>query len=110
LQELTPLQTAVLERLVACGFRLVAFPLYASAIGVRRDDCVALLVPVDGGGLQLLGQPCVLINGNLTVQVQRAGKQQFVWKRKSIEATPDLLAQLGRFAEDLQKLLSETPR
>jgi hypothetical protein len=103
---LTPLQTAVLQRLVARGFRLVAFPLYASAIGVRSNDCAALLVPAEGGSLRFLGQPCFLIDGNLTVQVQRAGKQQFVWKRKSIEATPERLAQLAQFSDELQKLLS----
>lgn len=106
MQDLTPLQTAVLERLVARGFRIVAFPLYASAIGVRRDSCAALLVPVDGGGLRLLNQPCYLIDGNLSVQVQRGGSRRFIWKNKSVEATPDLLAQLGKFAEDLQDALS----
>jgi hypothetical protein len=105
-QELTPLQTAVLERLVERGLRLVAFPLYASAIGVRRDSCAALLVPVDGGGLRLLGDPCYLIDGNLSVQVQRAGTRQFVWKTKSVEATPDLLAGLNQFAQELQEALS----
>jgi hypothetical protein len=106
LQDLTPLQTALLERLVARGFRLVAFPLYASAIGVRRDSFAALLVPVDGGGLRLLGQPCYLIDGQLSVQVQRPGGPHFVWKSKSVEARPDLLARLGKFAEDLQDALA----
>ena len=104
--ELTPLQTAVLERLVERGFRLVAFPLYASAIGVRRDSCAALLVPVDGGGLRLLGEPCYLLDGNLSVQVLRAGSRQFVWKGKSLDATPERLAQLDQFSDDLQHALS----
>jgi hypothetical protein len=106
LQELTPLQTAILERLVAQGFHLVAFPLYATAIGVRRDSFAALLVPVDGGGLRLLGQPCYLIEGNLSVQVQRSGGPHFVWKSKSVPASADLLAQLAHFTEELQNLLS----
>jgi len=106
LQELTPLQTAVLERLVARGFRLVAFPLYAGAIGVRRDSFAALVIPVESGGLRILGQPCYLIDGNLSVQVQRGGTQTFIWKGKSVEATPDLLAGLAQFAQDLQSALS----
>jgi hypothetical protein len=105
LQELTPLQTAVLERLVARDFRIVAFPLYASAVGVRRNSFAALLVPVAEGGLRVLGEPCCLIDGNLSVRVRRGAGQCFVWKSKSIEATPDLLAQLGRFSEDLQHVL-----
>lgn len=104
--ELTPVQTAALERLVARGFTLVAFPLYASAIGVRRNSFAALLVPVAGGGLRVLGEPCYLIDGNLTVRVRRGGRQWFVWKSKSTEATPDLLAQLNSFSEELLDLLS----
>ena len=107
MQELTPVQTAVLERLVARGFALVAFPLYATAVGVRRGSFAALLVPVDGGGLRVLGQPCYLIDGNLSVQVQRPGGPHFVWKSKSVPVTSDLLAQLGQFNEELQKLLSD---
>ena len=57
MQELTPLQIAALDRLVARGFQLVAFPLYASAIGVRRDCFAALLMPVEGDGLRILGEP-----------------------------------------------------
>jgi hypothetical protein len=108
LQELTSLQTAALERLVARGFRLVAFPLYATAIGVRRDSWAALLVPAENGALRLLGDPCYLIDGNLSVQVQRAGVRWFVWKNKSVEVTPELLAQLSRFADDLRDALSAT--
>jgi hypothetical protein len=106
LLELTPVQTAALERLVARGFTLVAFPLYASAIGVRRNCFAALLVPVAEAGLRVLGEPCYLIDGNLTVRVRRGDGQWFVWKSKSAEATPDLLAQLGRFSEELLDLLS----
>jgi hypothetical protein len=106
LPELTPLHTAALERLVACGFQLVAFPLYASAIGVRRDSCAALLVPLDGRTLRLLGQPCYLIDGNLSVRVQRNGSPHFVWKNNSLPATSGLLAQLSQFAQELQDALS----
>ena len=104
--ELTPVQTVALERLVAHGFTLVAFPLYASAIGVRRNSFAALLVPAIQGGLRVLGEPCFLLDGNLTVRVRRGGRQWFVWKSKSAEATPDLLAQLSRFSEELLDLLS----
>jgi hypothetical protein len=106
LQELTPVHTAILERLVARGFTLVAFPLYASAIGVRRDSFAALIEPLATDGLRVLGEPCYLIDGNLTVRVHRGAAQWFVWKSKSVEATPDLLAQLSRFSEDLRNALS----
>jgi hypothetical protein len=98
---------AALERLVARGFHIVAFPLYASAIGIRRDDFAALLTHVDGGSLRFLGRPHYLIDGNLSVQVERAGVQRFVWKGKSVEATLELLARLHEFAESVNDALSE---
>jgi len=105
MQELTPAQFSVLERLAARGFTIVAFPLYASAIGVRRDSFAALLVPIEGGGLRILGDPCYLIDGNLSVRVNRKGRSMFVWKSREIEATPELLTELSRFAADVSGLL-----
>ena len=100
----------MLQRLVACGFRIVAFPLYASAIGVRRDSFAALLVPAEGGGLRVLGEPCYLIDGNMSVQVERAGKRQYVWKGRAVEVTPAVLMQRQRFAEELQAMLLDGPQ
>ena len=48
-----------------------------------------------------------MIDGNLSVQVQRAGVQQFVWKGKRVEATPELLVRLRQFAEFVEDTLSE---
>ena len=91
---------------MAHGFTLVAFPLYAGAIGVRRSGFAALLVPVAENGLRVLGEPCYLLDGQLAVRVCRDGRQWFVWKSRSAEATPDLLGQLSRFSEELLGLLS----
>lgn len=107
MQELTPLQFAVVQRLVARGFQIVAFPLYANAIGVRRESWAALLVPAPGNGLRLLGQPAYLIEGNFAVQVRRGGVPYFVWKKQSVRATPDLLKQLSAFSDDLQSVLTD---
>jgi hypothetical protein len=105
MQELTPPQLSILERLTARGFSIVAFPLYASAIGVRRDLFALLLVPIDGGTLRILGDPCYLIDGNLSVRVTRKGRRVFAWKSREVEATPELVAELGRFATDVSELL-----
>jgi hypothetical protein len=105
MQELTPAQLSILERLAARGFAIVAFPLYASAIGVRRGLFAALLVPVEGGALRILGAPCYLIDGNLSVRVTRKDGVKFVWKSKEVEASPELLAELNRFAADVAELL-----
>ena len=61
MNELSPQQIATLERLISGGFSIVAFPLYANAVGVRKGNYAALLNPVTGGGLQLFGEPCVLL-------------------------------------------------
>ncbi len=106
--ELTPQQTAVLARLLARGFQPVAFPLYANAVGVRKGNCAALLGPVEGGRLRLLGQPAYLVDGSLSVGVRRGGRHWFVWKKKHIEATSERRAELEQFTAELAALLLPT--
>jgi len=103
--ELTPEHVVLLERLTARGFQVVSYPLYASAIGVRKGNCAALLRPVEGGRLQLFGKPSYLLEGNLTVRVARGGREWFVWKKKQIEVTPERMAELERFRSELAPLL-----
>lgn len=103
--ELTPAQFATLQRLVERGFSIVAFPLYASAIGVRRESFAVLLVPDEGGLLRTLGDACYLIDGNLSVRVTRQGRPLFVWKKREVEATPELLSALGQFVTDVAALI-----
>lgn len=87
------------------GFAIAAFPLYASAIGVRRGNFAILVMPAEGGALRALGQACYLIDGNLSVRVTRGGRSLFVWKKREVEATPELLAELGTFAAEVTELL-----
>ena len=103
--ELTPQQVIVLERLAGRGFRLVAFPLYASSVGVWKGNCAALLHPVTSDGLRVIGEPFYLVEGNPSVRFLRDGKQWFVWKKKQIEATPERQAELNNFAAELSELL-----
>jgi hypothetical protein len=103
--ELSPEQISVLERCAAAGFAVVAFPMYASAAGVRKGNCAALLSPVPNGGMRILGEPSFLVDGNLTVRVHRHGKEYFVWKKTQLEATPERLQELSRFRQDLDAVL-----
>jgi len=96
---------AILERLVSQGFSLVAFPLYANAVGVRKGSCAALLDPVANGGFRFFGEPCVLLDGNLSVRITEKGKSWFVWKNQRLEATPERLAELQRFVAELKMAL-----
>jgi hypothetical protein len=104
--ELTPAHIAILEKLVAQGFVPVAFPLYASAIGVRRGSFAALLMPAGDAAMKIMGEPCYVVGSNLAVRTRREGRQVFVWKDKAIEATPELLQEFDRFASDLAVLLA----
>jgi hypothetical protein len=104
--DLTAAQIAVVQRLIGQGFTPVAFPLYASAMGIRRGSFAALLVPADNGPLKVLGEPCYLIGLNLAVRTRRHGHPCFVWKQQSVEATPELLEEFARFSADLTALLS----
>src|ERR1700676_2630772 len=105
MNELTAQQIAILERLVSSGFSVVAFPLYANAVGVRRGNNGALLDPVAGAGFRVFGEPCVLLDGNLTVRVADKGKSWFVWKKLRVEATAERVGELRRFVSELKMWL-----
>jgi len=103
--EFSPQQVGILERLVAHEFVLVAFPLYANAVGVRKGSCAALLEPIASGGFRVFGEPCFLLDGNLTVRITEKGKTWFVWKKLRLEATPERVAELERFVAELKLML-----
>ncbi|HXZ11325.1 MAG TPA: hypothetical protein VEG64_02945 [Candidatus Sulfotelmatobacter sp.] len=117
--DLTPQQLKLLERLHSCGFEIVAFPMYAQYIGVSKrgpqvdgesslgnqSECAALLAPVPSGGFKIYAQPTLLIAGNFTVRITRDGRDYFVWKKESLEATPTRLAALDAFAASLAEAL-----
>ena len=103
--ELSPQQIGILDRLVAQAFAVVAFPMYANAVGLRKGSCAALLDPVPSGGFRVYGEPCFLLEGNLTVRLKQNGKTWFVWKKLQLEATVERLAELDRFVTELSLLL-----
>jgi hypothetical protein len=105
MNEFSPQQLSILKRAVEKGFTLVAFPLYANAVGIRKGSCAALLDQVANGGFCLFGEPCVLLDGNLTVRITEKGKTWFVWKKQRLEATPDRLSELATFLAELRLLL-----
>ena len=107
--ELSPSQLAILSRLKSLGFVLVAFPMYANYVGVRRGDCAALLAPESAMGFRIFGEPSWLINGNLSVKIADAGGQFYVWKKSRVEATPDRRALVAEFASDLASALIAGP-
>jgi hypothetical protein len=105
MNEFTARQIGILQRLIAEEFILVAFPLYANAVGVRKGSCAALLEPIANGGFRVFGEPCMLLEGNLTVRITEKGKTWFVWKKQRLEATPERLSELEKFMAELKLLL-----
>jgi hypothetical protein len=105
MSEFSSQQIIILERLTTKEFTLVAFPLYANAVGVRKGTCAALLDPVANGGFRVFGEPCVILEGNLTVRITEKGKTWFVWKKQRLEATKERLSELEKFVAELKLLL-----
>jgi hypothetical protein len=103
--ELTPRQIAILERLQGRGFQIVAFPMYASHIGVRKGNCAALLAPFASGGFGLSSTSSYLIDGNFSVRVTSDGHDWLVWKKNKLEATPARLSELDTFTAELSEAL-----
>jgi hypothetical protein len=103
--EFTPQQIAILKHLHARGFEIVAFPMYASHVGIRKGNCAALLASIASGGFTLFGSAAYLIGGNFTVRVTRDGRDWFVWKKEKLEATPACLAELKGFTAELSDVL-----
>jgi hypothetical protein len=93
-----------LQRLYLAGFELQSFERFPKAVGVLRDNCIALLVP-GPYGLQILGNVGWRMGESLGPLVERAGQKVFVHKQEQIEATPEKIATLERFRADIKAIL-----
>jgi hypothetical protein len=110
MQELTPHQMQIIERLFEAGFRPIAIPPYESALCMRKGDCAAVLSAIPDGGIKLLAPPSYLVEGNLSVRLKRGSGEVFVWKKKEMEATPERLKELEAFRRELSELLNMPPK
>ncbi len=93
-----------LQKLYLAGFELQTFDRFPKAVGVLRDNCIAFLVP-GPDGLQLLGNAGWRMGESLGPLVERGGKQVFVHKGETLEATPERILILERFKADLKAIL-----
>ncbi len=103
--ELTEGQMRVVERLFGAGFRPLAIPPYESALIMRKGESVALLGPVENGGLKLLAPVTFLVDGNLSVRLKKSSGDVFVWKKKEVAATEERLRELEKFRMELMGIL-----
>jgi len=95
----------LVERLFGAGFRPIAIPPYESALIMRKDECVALLGPVENGGLKLLAPVTFLVDGNLSVRLKKSSGDVFVWKKTEVAATEAKLRELEEFRGELVGIL-----
>ena len=95
-----------LQQLYLAGFELETFDRFPKAIGVVRDGCLAFLVP-GPDGLQILGNVGLRMGESLGPLVERDGKQVFVHKQEILEATPERIATLEKFKQDLKDILHQ---
>jgi hypothetical protein len=94
-----------LQRLYLAGFQLQTFERYPKCIGVVRENCVALLVPgVDG--LQILGAPGWRMGEVMGVLTEKEGRKVFQAKNEIVEATPERMAILQKFRQDLAESMA----
>ena len=70
-----------------------------------RDNCIALLVP-GPEGLQVLGTPGWRMGEVMGVLTESDGRQVFQAKQETVEATPERMAKLRKFHNDLREQLS----
>jgi hypothetical protein len=96
-----------LQQLYLAGFELETFDRFPKCVGVIRDGCVALLVP-GVHGMQILGTPGWRMGEAIGVLTTVNGREVFQNKGQIIEASPERLAALRRFQEDLKGILART--
>ncbi len=93
-----------LQRIYMAGFELQTFERFPKAIGVVREECIALLEATPAG-LKMIGTPGWRMGEVMGVLTEQGGRQVFQAKADIVEATPERLEALRRFREELENLL-----
>lgn len=106
---LHPAQVSRLESLLKAGFKFVTFEQFARYPAVEKAGFVVLL-EISGEQVRRFGTVGYHLGNGIGVLIEVAGKQAFVWKNQSAEATPELLATYAAVKKELAELLSETAK
>ena len=93
-----------LQRIYLAGFELQTFDRFPRAVGVVREQCIALLEATPEG-LKMIGTPGWRMGEVMGVLVEKEGKPAFQAKSEVVEATPERMEALQRFRADLENLL-----
>jgi hypothetical protein len=96
-----------LQAIYLAGFEIETFDRLPNTVGLAKGNCIALVQPTVGG-LKLIGQPGWHMGEILGVLVEQAGRKIFQAKSELVEATPERLAELEDFCQELEELMSST--
>jgi len=97
-----------LQRIYLAGFQLETFERFPKAIGVVRENVIALLEATPEGR-RMIGTPGWRMGEAMGVLIQMGGRQVFQHKAEVVEATPERLETMRRVREELAGLLGENP-
>lgn len=98
-----------LQRIYLAGFQLETFERFPKAIGVVRDNVIALLEATPEG-MRMIGTPGWRMGEAMGVLIQMGGRQVFQCKSEIVEATPERLETVGRVRAELESLLAAADR
>lgn len=93
-----------LQKLYLAGFDLQSFERFPNAVGVVRDNCIALLEATPNG-LRIIGTPGWRMGEVMGVLTEKDGRKVFRAKSEIVEATPEHIEILERFRADLEREL-----
>jgi hypothetical protein len=94
-----------LQAIYLAGFEIETFDRLPNTVGLAKGRCIALVQPTIEG-LKLIGQPGWHMGEILGVLVEQSGKKVFQAKSELVEATPERLAELESFRNQLEELMS----
>lgn len=93
-----------LARIYAAGFDVQTFDRFPRAVGIIRDDVIALFES-SPAGLKMIGTPGWQMGEVMGVLVEENGRRVFRYKDQVIEATEERLEALAKFRDELDVLL-----
>ncbi|HTC93731.1 MAG TPA: hypothetical protein VK699_09780 [Terriglobales bacterium] len=87
------------------GFDIEQFERYPQAVGIVRNQCIALFESTPNG-LSMIGTPGWRMGEVMGVLVEKEGRKVFQAKQEIIEATSELQERLQTFERELNELLN----
>ena len=96
-----------LARIYEAGFDIEQFDRFPHAVGVVRNECIALLESTPGG-LRMIGAAGWRMGEVLGVLVEKGGRKFFQAKQEVVEATPERVERLKTFEHALKELLESS--